>query len=84
MDLYTNQNAQTLLEHYSPILIGLSIEPPNNYPITSLEIHEYVGNKYRLICRVAEYGGTTIIDDVGTVADRHNLILPNEILENKQ
>jgi|TARA_R110002051_G_scaffold306845_2_gene377636 hypothetical protein len=82
MELYNNQNAQILLEYYSPILIGLSIEPPNNYPITSMEIQEYEGNQFRVVCRVAEYAGATIIDDVATIADRHNIISPDEVLAN--
>lgn len=82
MELYNIENAQTLLEYYNPILIGLSIEPPNNYPITSLEIQEYEGNQFRVICRVAEYAGATIIDDVASVVERHNMISPNEVLEN--
>ena len=82
MEFYNLENAQTLLEYYIPILIGLSIEPPKNYPITGLEIQEYEGNQYRVICRVAEYAGATIIDDVASVAERHNMILPNEVLEN--
>lgn len=81
MEFYNFENAQTLLEFYSPKLIGLSIDPPNNYPITGLEIQEYEGNQYRVICRVAEYAGVTIINDVASVADRHNIILPNDVLE---
>jgi hypothetical protein len=83
MELYNNQNAQILLKYYSPILIGVSIEPPNNYPITSMEVQAYERNQYRVVCRVAEYAGVTIIDDVATVADTHNIILPDEVLANK-
>lgn len=81
MEFYNLENAQTLLEYYSPILIGLPIEPPKNYPITGLEIQEYEGNRYRVICRVAEYAGATIINDIASVAEKHNIILPNEVLK---
>ncbi|TJY34823.1 hypothetical protein [Pontimicrobium aquaticum] len=65
---------------YAPLLIGQSIEPPNNYPITNLEIQEYEENNYRLVCRVAEYAGVTIVADVVEVAERHGLILPIDAL----
>ncbi len=81
MEFYNLENAQALLNYYSQILIGLSIDPPNNYPITSLDIQEYEGNQYRVICRIAEYAGATIIHDVSNVAARHNMIVPNDILE---
>ncbi|MCQ0113130.1 hypothetical protein [Zhouia amylolytica] len=84
MEFYNLENAQTIVEYYSPILIGLSIEPPNNYPITSIEIQEYEGNQFRVICRVAEHAGATIIDDVASIAERHNIILPSEVLENEK
>ena len=84
MEFYSLVEAQFLLNLYAPMLVGRSIEPPNNYLITNLEIQEYENDNYRLICRVAQHAGVTIIADVAEVTARHNMITPLEALQNRE
>lgn len=83
MKLYTLQETQYLIKFYTEILVGTSIEPPQNIFITSLEsIPSECGN-YRLICRVKEHQGFTFIDDIEHVCQLQGIVLPQEVLDNR-
>lgn len=82
MEFYTLKDAKKILNLFAPLLIGLSIEPPKDYIITSLEIQEYNDDTFRVVCRVADYAGVTMVADVSEVAKLHNHISPQEALDN--
>ncbi|RTY76709.1 hypothetical protein [Flavobacterium sp. LS1R10] len=83
MKFYTQEDAEFLIQFFTNILVGTSIEPPNEILITGLEWELYEGNNYRVICRVNHYQGVTIIDDVAHVAELQGIVSPEEVLANK-
>ncbi|QQU04774.1 hypothetical protein [Myroides odoratus] len=83
MEFYTEEEAKFLINYYSKLLIGTSIEPPKEIFINRLELELYDGGNYRVICRVDEYRGATIISDVATVSRLNGIELPQDVLANR-
>jgi len=83
MEFYNQEEAEFLIQFYNELLIGTSIELQSNIPITGLEWELYEGGNYRVICRVNEHQGVTIIDDVAHVAQLHGLVSPQDVLANR-
>jgi hypothetical protein len=79
-EYYSKVEAQLVIDHYNPLLIGKEIEENTGAFINSLRIEDWGNNVYGVIVE-APFKGSMLRMSIGNIAHKHGLQAPSAYLQ---